>query len=68
MTQLGIKVHGIEWNDKNYQNDWFEVDGYCIDDHIDINETILQQEKDCNQIENRNDLVITNYSYTIYTY
>ena len=23
-----VVVYDIKWNDKNYKNDWFEIDGY----------------------------------------
>ena len=68
MTQLGIKFYDVKWNDKNYHNDWFEVDGFDIDEHIDIDSLLDEQDKDCNESEGRTDLAITHYEYKIYSY
>ena len=63
---LKIRIYDIRWNDKKYKNDWFEIFGeYESANQIDI-ETILElHEEDCNEDEDRDDLVITHYELKI---
>lgn len=71
MNIMDIKVtfYDIIWNDKKYENDRFEVYGkYEVYDDkyfVDIEALIELHEDDCNEDENRDDLVITHYEYKI---
>lgn len=59
-----VTVFDIKWNDENYINDWFEIDGY-ENENIDIDAILDQQEIDCNEDEDRDDLRIKTYEYKI---
>ena len=59
-----VVVYDIKWNDKNYKNDWFEIDGY-ENENIDIDAILDQQEQDCNEDEDRDDLRIKTYEHKI---
>ena len=59
-----VVVYDIVWNDTNYQNNWFEIDGY-ENENIDIDAILDQHEEDCNEDENRDDLRIKTYEYKI---
>jgi hypothetical protein len=64
MKSYKVKIYNIKWNDTNYVNDWFEIDGY-ENQNIDIDSILQQQEEDCNEDEDRDDLVITHYEHKI---
>jgi hypothetical protein len=59
-----VVVYDIVWNDTNYQNNWFEIDGY-ENENIDIDAILDQQEQDCNEDEDRDDLRIKTYEHKI---
>jgi hypothetical protein len=59
-----LVVYNVQWNDTNYQNDWFEIDGY-ENENIDIESALDQQEQDCNEDEDRDDLCIKSYEHII---
>jgi hypothetical protein len=59
-----VVVYNVQWNDTNYQNDWFEIDGY-ENENIDIESALDQQEQDCNEDEDRDDLRIKSYEHII---
>ena len=59
-----VIVYDIKWNDENYQNNWFEIEGY-ENENIDIESILDQQEQDCNEDENRDELCIKTYEYKI---
>jgi len=61
-----ITIYNIKWNDTDYVNDWFEVYGdYESENSIDIESLVEQQIDDCNEDEDRDDLVITHYESKI---
>jgi len=66
MKTYKITVYDVKWNDTNYVNDWFEVYGdFENEESIDIESLLDEQDADCNEIEGRSDLRITNFEYTI---
>jgi hypothetical protein len=66
MKTYKITVYDVKWNDTNYVNDWFEVYGdFENEESIDIESLLDEQDADCNEIEGRDDLRITNFEYTI---
>ena len=65
-TNYKITIYNIKWNDTDYVNDWFEVYGdYESENSIDIESLVEQQIDDCNEDEDRDDLVITHYESKI---
>ena len=62
MKTYKITVYDVKWNDTNYVNDWFEVYGdFENEESIDIESLLDEQDADCNEIEGRSDLRITNF-------